>query len=178
MAEIWLNIPQAVVLEATGDLKRARGLKERDPQLLVVKAALLLPPLGSVPIEPDASDEEVRLALRKIREKIEPRSSERSYAVSLRRVHAKLIDGVTAKGRRAPNLPLRSSTRQNLFALSLTTSMLLIRGRERQFFTIFWSALESLSTVNRKPLSVANFLPRHANRISVIKTSPRSLKRW
>ena len=94
------------MLEATGDLKRARGLKERDPQLLLVKAALLLPPLGSVPIEPDASDEEVRLALRKIREKIEPRSSERSYAVSLRRVHAKLIDGVTAKGRRAPNLPL------------------------------------------------------------------------
>jgi hypothetical protein len=106
LAEIWLNIPQAVVLEATGDLKRARGLKERDPQLLLVKAALLLPPLGSVPIEPDASDEEVRLALRKIREKIEPRSSERSYAVSLRRVHAKLIDGVTAKGRRASNLPL------------------------------------------------------------------------
>jgi hypothetical protein len=72
----------------------------------VVKAALLLPPLGRVPIEPDASDEEMRLALRRIREEIEPRSSERSYAVSLRRVHAKLIDGVTAKGRRAPNLPL------------------------------------------------------------------------
>ena len=106
MAEIWLNIPQAVVLEATGDLKRARGLKERDPQLLVVKTALLLPPLGRVPIEPDASDEEMRLALRRIREEIEPRSSERSYAVSLRRIHAKLLDGVTAKGRRAPNLPL------------------------------------------------------------------------
>ena len=48
----------------------------------------------------------MRLALRRIREEIEPRSSERIYAVSLRRVHAKLIDGVTAKGRRAPNLPL------------------------------------------------------------------------
>ena len=77
MAEIWLNIPQAVVLEATGERKRARGLKERDHQLLVVKAALLLPPLGEVPIEPDASDEELRLALRRIREEIEPRSSER-----------------------------------------------------------------------------------------------------
>jgi hypothetical protein len=106
LAQIWLNIPQAVVLEATGDLKRARGLEERDPQLLVHKAALLLPPLGWVPVKPDASDEETRLAFRKLREEIAPRSSERCYFVFLRKVHAKLIDGVTAKGRRAPNLPL------------------------------------------------------------------------
>jgi hypothetical protein len=106
LAEIWLNIPRAVVLEATGDLKRARGLEGHEPQLLVHKAALLLPPLGKVPIEPDAGDEELRLALQRIREEIVPRSSESSYAVSLRRVHAKLIDGVTTKGRRAPNLPL------------------------------------------------------------------------
>jgi hypothetical protein len=38
LAEIWLNIPQAVVLEATGDLVRARALDASDPDLLVIKA--------------------------------------------------------------------------------------------------------------------------------------------
>jgi len=105
LAEIWLNIPQAVVLEATGDLEQARGLARVDPRLLVYKVAHLLP-LGRVPIEPDASPEVTQLALRKLREEMEPRSSERSYSVSLRRVHGKLINGVTAKGRRAPNVPV------------------------------------------------------------------------
>jgi hypothetical protein len=106
VGEIWLNIPQAVVLEATGDLERASGLVERNPQLLVIRATLSLPPLGRVPIEPDASDEELQLALRKIREEMEPQHSNRSYAISLRRVHSKLNNGVTTKGRRGPNLPL------------------------------------------------------------------------
>jgi hypothetical protein len=106
LAEIWLNVPQAVVLEATGDLGRASGLVERDPVLLVIKAPRLLPPLARVPIEPDASNEERQLAARRIREEIEPQQSKRCYAISLRRVHSKLRDGVTTKGRRAPNLPI------------------------------------------------------------------------
>ena len=77
MAEIWLNTPQAVVLEATGDLKRARGLKERDPQLLVVKPALLLPPLGRVPIEPDASDENFDLRFGELERRSSPEAQKR-----------------------------------------------------------------------------------------------------
>jgi len=103
---IWLNIPQAVVLEATGDLERANGLVERNPLLLVIRATRLLPPLATVPIEPDASNEERQLAARKIREEIEPQQSKRCNAISLRRVHSKLRGGVTTKGRRAPNLPI------------------------------------------------------------------------
>lgn len=106
MAEIWLNVPQAVVLEFTGDLERASGLVERNPLLLVIRATRLLPPLARVPIEPDASNEERELAVRKIREEIEPQQSKRCYAISLRRVHFKLRCGVTTKGRRAPTLPV------------------------------------------------------------------------
>jgi hypothetical protein len=106
LAEIWLNIPQAVVLEATGNLERASGLVERNPQLLVIRATRLLPPLARVPVEPDASSEELQLAARKIREEIEPQHSKRCYAISLRQVHSKLRAGVTTKGRRAPNLPI------------------------------------------------------------------------
>jgi hypothetical protein len=105
LAEIWLNIPQAVVLEATKDLERARGLKGRDPQLLLIKAALLLP-LGTAPVKPDASVEETQLALRMLKEEMDSRTSQRSYDVFLRRVHVKIIDGVTTKGRRALNLSL------------------------------------------------------------------------
>jgi hypothetical protein len=106
LAEIWLTVPQAVVLEATGDLERASGLVERNPLLLVIRATRLLPPLARVPMEPDARDEERQLAALKIREEIEPQQSKRCYAISLRRVHSKLRGGVTTKGRRAPNLPL------------------------------------------------------------------------
>jgi hypothetical protein len=106
LAEIWLNVPQAVVLEATEDLERANGLVERNPLLLVIRATRLLPPLARVPIEPDASDAELQLAARKVREEIEPQQSRRCYAISLRRVHSKLRGGVTIKGRRAPNVPV------------------------------------------------------------------------
>jgi hypothetical protein len=106
LAEIWLNIPQAVVLEATKNLERARGLKEREPQLLLLRAALLLPPLGTAPIKLDASEEETRLALQTLKEEMDSRTSQRCYDVFLRRVHAKMIDGVTTKGRRGPTLPL------------------------------------------------------------------------
>jgi hypothetical protein len=104
LAEIWLNIPQAVILEATKDLERARALKERDPQLLLIKAALLLP-LGTAPVKADASAEETQLALRMLKEEMDSRTSQRSYDVFLRRVHVKIINGVTIKGRRALNLP-------------------------------------------------------------------------
>ena len=107
LAEIWLNIPQAVVLEATKNLERARGLKEREPQLLLLRAALLLPPLGTVPVKPDASEEDTRLALRTLKEEMDSRTSQRCYDVFSRRVHAKMGNGVTTKGRRGPNLPLK-----------------------------------------------------------------------
>jgi hypothetical protein len=107
LAEIWLNIPQAIVLEATKNLERARGLKEREPQLLLLRAALLLPPLGTVPVKPDASADDTRLALRTLKEEMDSRTSQRCYDVFSRRVHAKMSNGVTTKGRRGPNLPLK-----------------------------------------------------------------------
>jgi hypothetical protein len=107
LAEIWLNLPQAVVLEATKNVERAKGLKEREPQLLLLRAALLLPPLGTVPVKPDASEEDTRLALRTLKEEMDSRTSQRCYDVFSRRVHTKMSNGVTTKGRRGPNLPLK-----------------------------------------------------------------------
>jgi hypothetical protein len=106
LAEIWLNIPQAVVLEATGDLERARGLEGHDPHLLVIKAAHLLPPLVVVSFEAGVSKEETRHTVRKIIAEMDSQTARGCYDSALRRVHAKLISGVTTKGSRAPNLPL------------------------------------------------------------------------
>src|SRR5258705_6599 len=65
LAEIWLNIPQAVVLEATGDLVQARALDASDPDLLVIKATWLLPPLGAAPVDAGASAAQPRGACRR-----------------------------------------------------------------------------------------------------------------
>jgi hypothetical protein len=106
LAEMWLNIPQAVVLEATGDLERAKGLEARDSNLLVIKATRLLPPLAVIPVKADASNAETQLAYRKLIEEMDPQTARGYYERALRRILAKLINGVTTKGSRAPNLPL------------------------------------------------------------------------
>ncbi len=105
--DVWLNIPQAVVLEATGDLERAKGLHDNDPRLLVFKATLLLAPRVFVPLAADATDAERHLAHRKGREMMTSQPSpDGSYQSTLPRVHAKVVAGVTTKGSRAMNLPL------------------------------------------------------------------------
>jgi hypothetical protein len=102
--DTWLNIPQAVVLEITENLQMASQLEADDPNLLVIKAILRLPPLTS--IEVDAFPNEIETLRQQYRLAIASRAEESIYENGLRRVHAKLIKGVTAKGSRAPNRPL------------------------------------------------------------------------
>jgi len=106
LAEIWLNIPQAVVLEATGDLVRARALDAPDPDLLVIKATWLLPPMVSAPVDAGASAAEARRAFRSRMGEVDAQAARGGYERALRQVHAKLINGVTTKGSRAPHLPV------------------------------------------------------------------------
>jgi len=106
LAEIWLNIPQAVVLEATGDLVRARALDASDPDLLVIKATWLLPPMVSAPVDAGASAAEARRAFRSRMGEVDAQAARGGYERALRQVHAKLINGVTTKGSRAPHLPV------------------------------------------------------------------------
>ena len=50
----WLNLPPAVVVEATGDIQRALELTERHPALLVIKANELIALRTEVPLAADA----------------------------------------------------------------------------------------------------------------------------
>ena len=106
-SDVWLNIPQAVVLEATGDLEQAQGIKDSDPRLLVMKATLRLAPRLFMPVAADATASETRLAFEKLREEMDvPINRNYRYQDILRKVQARLIAGVTVKGSRNLNLPL------------------------------------------------------------------------
>jgi hypothetical protein len=93
-------------LEATGDLELARGLEGHDPHLLLIKATWLLPPIVSVSVDAGANDAEARRALRSRMAEVDYQTARGGYEKDLRRVRDKLIDGVTAKGSRAPHLPV------------------------------------------------------------------------
>jgi hypothetical protein len=98
--DTWLTIPQAVVLEVTGDLQLARDLDDDDPNRLVIKAILRLPPLISLDIDAFPNIEAARQQWRAL---VGSQVEESAYENGLRRVRAKLIEGVTTKGSRAPN---------------------------------------------------------------------------
>jgi len=101
--DTWLTIPQAVVLEVTGDLQLARDLDDDDPNRLMIKAILRLPPLISLDIDAFPNIEAARQQWRAL---VGSQVEESAYENGLRRVRAKLIEGVTIKGSRASNRPL------------------------------------------------------------------------
>jgi len=103
LRDTWLKIPQAVVLEVTGNLLQARNLEDDDPNLLLIKAILRLPPLISIDV--GAHSNEIETARQKYRAVVDARAEESAYENGLRKVHAKLVKGVTTKGSRTPNLP-------------------------------------------------------------------------
>jgi len=66
----WLNVPQAVVLEATRDIKLALGLTDNNPALLVIKANQRVAVRMVIPLEANADNEQRRDAFRRVREEI------------------------------------------------------------------------------------------------------------
>jgi hypothetical protein len=105
LRDTWLKIPQAVVLEVTGNLLQARNLEDDDPNLLLIKAILRLPPLISIDVNADSN--EIETLRQKYRAAaVASRAEESVYENGLRKVHAKLVKGVTTKGSRTPNLPV------------------------------------------------------------------------
>jgi hypothetical protein len=54
----WLNVPQAVVLEATRDIDLALGLTSETPALLIVKGNRIVGHRTVVPLEANAGEEQ------------------------------------------------------------------------------------------------------------------------
>lgn len=100
----WLNLPQAVVLEATHDLKLALGLTGSDPALLVMKASQQIV-RRVIPLGANADDGQRRDALRRLRDEVAAVQDANPYLEAQQRVHQRLLAGVRAKASRTPGGP-------------------------------------------------------------------------
>jgi hypothetical protein len=106
--DVWLDVPQAVVLEATRDIDRAVGLTAETTALLVIKASSLLARPTEIPLAEDADEEQRLDALRKIREARTAMAADSHYLEAQQRVHGWLVAGVRTKARRTPGGPYES----------------------------------------------------------------------
>src|SRR5437868_7915183 len=104
----WLNVPQAVVLEATRDIKLALDLTEDDPVLLVIKANQRIALRTVIPLEEDADDEQRRDAYRRLREERAALHGDNRYLEVQQRLHRRLLVGVRTKAGRTPGGPCES----------------------------------------------------------------------
>src|SRR5947209_5145447 len=87
----WLNVPQAVVLEATRDINLALDLTEDDPVLLVIKANQRIALRTVIPLEEDADDEQRRDAVRRLREERAALHGGDRYQEAQQRLHRRLL---------------------------------------------------------------------------------------
>jgi hypothetical protein len=96
-----LNVPQAVVLEATRDIELVLDLTAETTALLMIKANRVLGPTV-IPLEADADEEQRLDALRKFHEAKTAMQADSHYLETERRVHGRLVAGVRTKARRTP----------------------------------------------------------------------------
>ena len=98
----WLNVPQAVVLSATGDLNLALGLVAPTPALLVFKANELVARRTVIPVAADPDPAQRAEALRRLQE-LKMGEEQGRYGELERRLHRWLIAGVRTKASRTPS---------------------------------------------------------------------------
>ena len=108
VSEMWLSIPQAVFLLLTGDLERARGFPEDDPNFLVflVSRTLASKPVF-VPLDPTADAKQRDEAWEAIKQKLTAeKPNTEIYGAGLKAVRQMLAEGLArAKGSRCPDAP-------------------------------------------------------------------------
>jgi hypothetical protein len=98
----WLNVPQAVVLEATGDIELGLDLTADNPILLVIKANQLIARQTVIPLAEDADQARRAEAFRKLREALMGKQDDGRYAEAERRLRRRVVAGVRTKASRTP----------------------------------------------------------------------------
>jgi hypothetical protein len=84
------------VLEVTENLQQAKDLEYEHPDLLTIGAILRLPPLMS--LDGETAPNDINTLRQRLPIAVDSRTGVSAYNNGLRRVHAKLVKGVTAKG--------------------------------------------------------------------------------
>jgi len=103
--ELWLDLPQAVVLVTTRDIKRAIRLTAETTDLLIMKASLRLAPCAEIPVAADADPATWLAALENFQEAKVAAVADNRYLEAVRRILEWLIAGVRSKARRRPGGP-------------------------------------------------------------------------
>ena len=100
VSDVWLSIPKAVFLIATGDLQRACGFPEDDLDFLVFRVSFELTSKPHfAPLNPSFTDEQLRDALRVARQKLSDAFPEtKVYDAGLKALWQILTDGL-ARGK-------------------------------------------------------------------------------
>jgi len=157
---LWLDVPQAVVLEATRDIDRAVGLTAETTALLVIKASNLLARRTVIPLAADADREQRLDALRKIREARTAMADDSHYLEAQQRVHGWLVAGVRTKARRTPGGPYESVDPVEYTATELRgIDAIDKRTRTVMLFDLRIDAVNLTETLTGKPIRAASTYP-------------------
>ena len=105
--KVWLTLPQVVVLLATRNVDLAAQVTASNPDLLVVKANRILGMRASVPLQAEATNEEMRDALRQLRQEKLAGEHESRYLEMQQRVADLLSTGLSVRGSRKLGGPLK-----------------------------------------------------------------------
>jgi hypothetical protein len=95
--EVWFNLPQAVVLEATRDIDLVPPLASGEASLVLQRANHILAQQASVPLEDDAPKTKRRAAYKRLQQELHANRSESRYLAAERRLWALFARGVTVK---------------------------------------------------------------------------------
>ena len=136
----WLNVPQAVVLEATGDIELGLDLTADNPILLVIKANQLIARQTVIPLAEDADQARRAEAFRKLREALMGKQDDGRYAEAERRLRRRVVAGVRTKASRTPGGAYETSTRSNTQEPSFRGLMRLTKGPRRSSCSMCGSA--------------------------------------
>jgi hypothetical protein len=106
--DLWLDLPQAVVLVTTWDIELAVGLTAETPILLIAKANRLVARRTEVPLAEDA-DQATRLAVIKEFQEVKVAAlADSRYLEAEERIVQCLIGGARSSARRRPGGPYES----------------------------------------------------------------------
>ncbi len=149
--QVWLTLPQVVVLLATRNIELALQVTASNPDLLVLKANRIIGMRASVAFKTKATKKERRDAVRRLRKKNLARKDQSRYLEAQQRVASLLASGVSVRGSRKPGAPLKKLdpaefTRLELQGLDARDK----RTREVVFYNLLIEAFEFIERI-REP---------------------------
>ena len=115
----WLNVPQAAVLEGTRNIELVLGLTAETTALLLIKANQLLARRIEIPLEAYVDRDQWFDALREFEEARTAMRADSHYLAAQRRVHDRIVAGVSTKARRRPSGPYESVDRVEYIGVEL-----------------------------------------------------------